>query len=201
MNYDDLNPEQQGVVDAVMDDCGSIERLGEKFSCSRMAMRKRLHYIYRNYGISSKPFLPMIRLAYLRSRELGLLCLILCVLAGVGRAQAATRPIILIWGPSPSSSVTGYSLYVCTSTTSTPCVPSTTGAPSLTFTSTATTGVYTGTVGLFYSFVLVANAPACSGTSPIGQACGNSLSVTVNPNPVPVPPQVSGATTPTSSVP
>lgn len=222
MSYDYLTAMQRRVVEALLEICYTpcmpgkkdtkgrfrskhhVKTLAQQFGVTEHTMKARLRSIYAKYGIGvdrRAPFLSMIRLVYLHAKELGLLAICLFVMGLTCQAQAATRPIVLAWTASTSASVTGYSLYVCTSTTSTPCVPSTTGAPSLTFTSSATNGVYTGTVGLFYSFVLIANAPACSGTSPIGQACGNSAPVAFNPNPVPVPPQVSGATAVTSSVP
>ncbi len=116
-------------------------------------------------------------------------------------AQTPTRPIILSWVSSTSTTVTGYSLYVCSSTTAVACTPTATGTPAQTFTTTATSGVYQGTIGLYYTMVLVANAPACTGTSPIAVACGNSAPATLSPNPLPVPPQVNGATIATVAVP
>lgn len=114
-------------------------------------------------------------------------------------AQTATRPIVLTWVDSTSTTVTGYSIYVCVASATTPCTPSTTGVPALTATATATSAVYMGTIGNFYSIVIVANAPACG--SSITTACGNSSAVSFSPNPIAVPPQTASASNPQSSVP
>jgi hypothetical protein len=116
-------------------------------------------------------------------------------------AQGATRPITLSWTDSSSTGVTGYSLYLCTSTTAVACTPSVTGTPVQTFTSSATSGVVQGTIGLYYTIVLVANAPACTPTTPVTTACGSSAPVAFTPNPIPVPPQVNGVTVATAAVP
>lgn len=80
-------------------------------------MKGRLRRIYDRYGVDRKPFIPMVRLAYLRSKELGLVCLILCVLAAVGHAQSSCPPptpgaphVCLKWTASTTSGVT-YNIY------------------------------------------------------------------------------------------
>lgn len=126
-------------------------------------------------------------------RTLFVLALIVGIFTLPALAQAATRPIVLTWTASQSSSVTGYSLYYCSNSTGTACIPVTTGTPAQTFTATATSAVFQGTIGSFYTFVLIANAPACTGTSAIGTPCGNSSPVSFTPNALPVPPTTVGA--------
>lgn len=124
---------------------------------------------------------------------------LLLALSLVAQAQA-TRPVTLSWVDSVSTTVTGYSIYVCVAAnSSTPCIPATTGTPTLTATATSTSAVFNATVGNFYSIVIVANAPPCGNS--ITTPCGNSAPATFLPNPVAIPPQTASASTPTDAVP
>lgn len=110
-------------------------------------------------------------------------------------AQAAaqtTRPVVLTWVASTSSSVTGYNIFRCTVVP-----PAIACTPAVTGTSIGTvTGVtYTDSavpVQATYGYSVVAVAPACTGTSSPTVPCGNSAPATLNS--VPVPPQTGGAT-------
>src|SRR6266700_8058487 len=88
-------------------------------------------------------------------------------------AQAATRPVVLNWTASTSTSVTKYSIYGCTAVSpATSCTPDITGTPiatvsGLTYTEQTATGNYRG-------YYVVAVAPACSSTSSITTPCGNA---------------------------
>lgn len=105
-------------------------------------------------------------------------------------AQAATRPVVLTWTASTSSSVTGYAVYSCTVPSgATSCTPTMTGTPNVV---TGTTFTIQETVNAAYGFSIVAQAPACSSTTPMGTPCGNASPATVTY--VPVPPQTAGAT-------
>jgi hypothetical protein len=126
---------------------------------------------------------------------------ICCLMTVAAMAQAATRPVVITWAPSPSTSVTGYSIYVCSATATMPCTPSTTGTPALTATASSTSAVYQANIGSYYSISVMANGPACTGTSPIATPCGNSQAVTGMPNPLPVPPQMAAVASAQLAVP
>lgn len=191
MSYDCLSPEQQGVIDAMMDDCGSVKALAAKFGSKERSMKERLKRIYDAYGISRGPFVPMIRLAYLRAKELSLLAVCLFIFGALAQAQAATRPVVLTWTASTSTSVTGYSIFRCTPVSpNTACTPSTTGTPLATVTGTTyTDNPNTGTTE---GYSVVAVAPACTSSTPNTTPCGQSAAATLTA--VPVPPQTAGAT-------
>jgi len=105
-------------------------------------------------------------------------------------AQAATRPVVITWTASTSTSVTGYSVFTCTvASGGTSCTPSLTGTPAASV--SGTTATLTETTGLAYGVSVVAVAPPCGPTTPPTTACGNSAPATLSY--VPVPPQVAGA--------
>lgn len=209
MSYDDLTPEQQGLIDEVMElrtaqhvpmrenrnGCliskNHVRTLAKIFHCKERTMKERLLRVYRHYEISHENFIPMVRLAYLRSKELGLVCLTLFVLVGIGRAQAATRPVVLTWTASTSSSVTGYAVLRCaTISPATACTPNPTSTPLATVSGTTyTDNPNTQTT---YGYSVVALAPACTPTTPTTTPCGSSAAATLTA--VPVPPQTAGAT-------
>jgi hypothetical protein len=120
-------------------------------------------------------------------RKLVLLLLIAVPLA----AGAQSRPVVLSWTASTSSTVTGYSVYSCAvASGGTSCTPSVAGTPLATVTGTTyTTSEATGSA---YGFSVTAVAPACTPTTPLASPCGQSAPVTVTY--VPVPPQVAGET-------
>jgi hypothetical protein len=60
-------------------------------------MKNRLNSVYRAYGIDYQEFLPRVRLAYLRAKELSIICIVLCVLGAMGHAQASCP------GPTPGA--------------------------------------------------------------------------------------------------
>lgn len=131
----------------------------------------------------------------MRNRLLAVLLAVLMTLAGSMAAQAATRPVIVTWGPSSATSVTGYNLFRCTvATGQTTCVPSITGTP-LNGTTLISGVSYTDnpTVQASYNYAIVAVAPACTATSSVTVPCGNAAP-DVSPT-VPVPPQTGGAGT------
>lgn len=106
-------------------------------------------------------------------------------------AQSASRPVVLSWTPSTSSGVTGYAIYRCiVASGGTSCAPSTTGTPLATASGTTYTDTTTST-GSAYGYTIIAQAPACTSSTPLTTPCGNSAPVTVSY--VPVPPQTSGA--------
>jgi hypothetical protein len=191
MSYDCLSPEQQGVVDAMMDDCGSVKALAIKFHCKERSMKERLMRIYNHYGIDRGPFVPMIRLAYLRAKELSLLAICLFIFGALAQAQAATRPVVLTWTASTSTTVTGYAVFRCAPVSpNTSCTPVTTGTPLASVSGTT----YTDTPNTIatYGYSVVAVAPACTPTTPNTTPCGQGAAVTLTA--VPVPPQTAGAT-------
>lgn len=138
MGYDCLTSEQKGLVDAVMeirsaahvpmreDTLGRLvgknhtQTLAAQFDCKERAMKGRLRRIYDRYGVDRKPFIPMVRLAYLRSKELGLLVLCLFVLGLTCQAQSSCPSptpgaphVCLKWTASPTSGVT-YNIFRAT---------------------------------------------------------------------------------------
>ncbi len=125
----------------------------------------------------------------MRSRIV-LVAALLCACAIPSLAQAATRPVVLTWVASTSSGITGYSIYRCT-VSGTTCTPNLNGTPlatvtGLTYTDSATTQTT-------YGYSVVANAPACTPTSPPTTACGNSPAAVLGA--VPVPPQANAVST------
>ena len=101
----------------------------------------------------------------------------------------SSRPVVLTWNASPSSGITGYSVYACTVPTSgTSCTPSLTGTPLATV--TGLTYTTTEPIQIAYGFSVIVNGPACTSSTPLTQPCGNSAPVTVSY--VPVPPNVAG---------
>jgi len=104
-------------------------------------------------------------------------------------AAAQTRTINASWTASPSTGVTGYNVYMCTVVSGgTSCTPALT-SPVNTSLITGTTFTATGNIGSAYGLSVVAVAPPCTLTSPLGSSCGNSPPATVNY--IPVPPQTS----------
>lgn len=79
VRYDRLTPRQKELVDALMDGTATrpwMQNLGKIMGCSLGTIRSYLQLIYMKYGIEQRtrsPFTPMVRLVYLRSKELGLL--------------------------------------------------------------------------------------------------------------------------------
>lgn len=105
-------------------------------------------------------------------------------------AQAATRSVILTWTASTSTTVTGYSVYRCTVVSpATTCTPNVSGTAI--GTSTGTSYTDSAATGSAYGYSVVANAPACTGSTPVTSPCGTSAPASTT---VPVPPQTAGAT-------
>lgn len=201
MSYADLSSKQKELVDAVMEiRSAPTERrkgkhhrqtLAAQFGYKERGMKEILRRIYNHYEIDCRIFTPMVRLAYLRSKELGLVCLTLFVLVGIGRAQAATRPVVLTWTASTSNSVTGYAVLRCaTISPATACTPNPTSTPLATVSGTTYTD--TPNTQTTYGYSVVALAPACTPTTPTTTPCGSSAAATLTA--VPVPPQTAGAT-------
>lgn len=124
------------------------------------------------------------------------LLLILFACCGVAFAQAATRPVIVAWTASTSTSVTGYTVYHCAGAS---CVPSLTSTPAATV--SASPAAINETIGTVVNYLVVANSPACTATTPLTTACGNSAAVAVAPANLPIPPQVVAPTSAQTSVP
>ena len=120
-----------------------------------------------------------------------------------------TRTVALVWGAS-SSNVTGYVVQTSTASATGPFAPiGCTGTvtiatgytgPACVSGSTASTLAYLDieTIGTTAYYQIVAVAPACTGSTPIGTPCGNSLpSVTIT---APVPPRPTAVTTIVSTI-
>lgn len=112
------------------------------------------------------------------------------VLASSLAMAAQSRPVVITWTASTSASVTGYAIYSCTVPSGgTSCTPSTSGTPLATV--TTTTFAISEPISTTYGYSVVAQAPACTPTTPLTTPCGSAPPVTVTA--VPVPPQVAGA--------
>jgi hypothetical protein len=94
--------------------------------------------------------------------------------------QAATRPATLSWTASTSVGVIGY--YVNRAATSTGPWTLLTPTPIV-----ATTFTDNPTVGLTYTYQIVAVAAPCTPTTPITQVCGSSIPAVVTTTVPPVP--------------
>lgn len=117
-----------------------------------------------------------------------ILALLLLTLSAA--AQTPTRSVVLSWTASTSTSVTGYSVYSCTvAAPASSCTPSLTGTP---VTTSGTTLTLSEPVNAAYGYSVVANAPACTSSTPVGTACGNSSPLTVGFVPV-LPQPASGS--------
>lgn len=114
-------------------------------------------------------------------------------------AQTPSRTVTISWTPSVSSSVTGTSIQMSTTAATGPytqiaCVGTVSGSTCVSG-STASTSTYNDTeaVGSTVWYQLIAVAPACTSSTPVGTPCGNSVpSASVS---VPIPPQPSSVTT------
>lgn len=127
-------------------------------------------------------------------KRLRVLPLFFIALVVSAHAQAATRPVILTWTASPSTSVVGYNLFRCAvASGGSTCTPSATSTPLNTTPVSALTYTDSPAVQTSYGYGVVAVGPACSGTSPVNTPCSQSA-ITLSPI-VPVPPQVQGGGT------
>lgn len=119
------------------------------------------------------------------------LFLLVASLCSCALAQGTTRPVVLTWTASTSTTVTGYSVFVCTVPTGgTSCTPDVTGTPLATVSGLTYTTQQPTLVA--YGFSVVAVSPACTPTTPPTSPCGTSAPVTLSY--VPVPPQPNGET-------
>lgn len=112
-----------------------------------------------------------------------LVTLLLILLPVVVAAQAATRPVNVVWNQTTVANATGYNLYV----------GSTTGGPYTKINSSVIPVntpqlADTGTVGTTRFYVVTVVTPACTPTTPVTQPCGESgysaeAATTVPPRP------------------
>jgi len=122
-------------------------------------------------------------------KMLRVVLLLLPALAISALAQAASRNVVLSWSASPSTSVTGYSIYICTvASGGTSCTPNLTSTPLCTVAGLTCTVLEPTQAA--YGFSIVANGPACSMTSSLTVPCGNAPPTTLSY--IPVPPTVAG---------
>lgn len=127
----------------------------------------------------------------MKKTKLMLVLLLGVMIAAVSaQAQAATRPVVLNFTASTSSSVTGYAVFRCTVVSpATTCTADVTGTPIGSVTQTPF--VDNPTVLAAYGYSLVAVSPKCTPTTPVTTPCGNSAPATVT---VPVPPPPASGT-------
>src|SRR5580698_2401337 len=117
--------------------------------------------------------------------------ILLLFFAALGLMAAQTRTVNVSWTASTSSGVTGYSISTGSSATGTftfkGCTGTVSGQTCVTgSTSTTTTFSDTETVGGTVFYQVSAVAPACTPTTPVTQACGNSAPVVASTT---IPPQ------------
>lgn len=73
--YDTCTRAEKEIIDLIMEKPGRTMRpfIAQERNTEPQTVKQQLHRIYRKYGIDAKKFIPMVRLAYLRSLELGLI--------------------------------------------------------------------------------------------------------------------------------
>lgn len=71
--YNSLPPRKRELIDRMMDGHTTRKSLAESMGISTNTVRQYMHAIFDHYGIDTERFLGAIRLAYLRSKELGLI--------------------------------------------------------------------------------------------------------------------------------
>jgi len=77
MSYEKLTPAERSMVDFVMRgdylNRNYIRSAGRLMGIADRTVKNRMGTIFRVYGISRKQYLPVVRLVYLRGKELGLI--------------------------------------------------------------------------------------------------------------------------------
>lgn len=111
------------------------------------------------------------------------LLLILSLLAAtMVPVTAQSRPVLLTWGASTSTGVTGYNVFRSASPTGPFTTPlNATPTTSLTFTDT------TAVIGQTYTYAVTAVGTPCTPTTPVSTPCGSSAPATATTT-IPVQP-------------
>lgn len=78
MSYESLSPRQKQAVDILMSgDCAprnTIATLADRMGISGTTVKQTLHEAAYKYGVPPNgPYIPSVRLVYLRAKELGML--------------------------------------------------------------------------------------------------------------------------------